>query len=66
LRIPTYADIVRWDDTALINWRRQAKAELDRNPRDDALQRCYDASTVEVANRTRANWGMAPAARRAS
>jgi hypothetical protein len=53
---PTYADIVRWPDSTLIAWRKEARAELDLAP-DPALQRRYDASTQEVANRTQASWG---------
>lgn len=65
MKVPTYADIVRWDDATLIAWRKEASAELQRNP-DAALQRRYDASTQEVANRTRQSWHAGPAARRAS
>jgi hypothetical protein len=52
VRLPTYADIVEWPDWTLIAWREAAQAELQRNP-DPALQRLYDASTQETANRTR-------------
>lgn len=64
MRVPTYAEIVRWDDTTLINWRREAKAVLVRDPCNDALQRVYDASTQEVANRARDSWGATPTVRR--
>jgi hypothetical protein len=56
LYLATYADIVRWPDSTLIAWRKEARAELDRAP-DPALQRRYDASTQEIANRTQASWG---------
>jgi hypothetical protein len=64
--VPTYFDLVRWPDSTLLAWREEAKSELDRNSRDESLQRVYDASTQEVANRTQASWGPFPTTKRVS
>jgi hypothetical protein len=65
VQVPTYVEIVRWDDTTLINWRKEAAAELEKTPGNEPLRRVFDASTQEVVQRSRMSWGMAPAARRA-
>jgi hypothetical protein len=69
LYLPSYVDILRWPDFTLIAWRKEARAELDRAP-NPALQRRYDASTQEIANRNQASlggsWGAEPIIRRAS
>jgi hypothetical protein len=49
--MPTYADLVRWDDVRLIRWQAAARADLAANPAQPQLKRLYDAATVEVANR---------------
>lgn len=49
--VPMLADLVKLDDSALIAWRKQTRAELDHNP-DQALQALYDATTQEMASRT--------------
>jgi hypothetical protein len=53
VKVPTLIDIVRWDDRTLLEWRERASAELRRNP-DPALQRTFDAATVEITNRIKA------------
>lgn len=55
-RLPTYADLVRWDDASLINWQAAAREDLTANPGQPELQRLYEASRVEVANRQKAAW----------
>lgn len=53
-------EFTRLDDCALITWRAQARAELERLPPrsdgHDALSRAYDASTAEICARARAAW----------
>jgi hypothetical protein len=55
-KLPTYADLVTWDDVRLINWQAEAREALAANPGQPALQRLHDAARVEVANRQRAAW----------
>jgi len=49
--MPTYVDLVRWDDVRLVRWQAQARISLEANPAQPELRRLYDAATVEVANR---------------
>ena len=50
MELPNPAELVSLDDSALIAWRRQARAELDHAP-GAALQSAYDATTREMAAR---------------
>ena len=52
-QLPTYVDLVRWDDVRLIRWLSDARADLAGNPAQPELQRLHDAAQVEVANRQR-------------
>jgi hypothetical protein len=53
-------DFTSLDDSALLTWRAQARAELERLPpattRHAALTALYDRSTAEVNDRARAAW----------
>lgn len=49
------AKLVGLDDSALLEWRREARAELERNP-SAALQAVYDATTQEVTGRAAEAW----------
>jgi hypothetical protein len=53
--VPALADLVKLDDSALIAWRRETSAELERNP-DEGLQVVYDATTQEIATRAEQKW----------
>lgn len=55
MEIPRLADLVKLDDSALITWRHQARAQLEHDP-DAALQVVYDATTREVAARAGEKW----------
>jgi hypothetical protein len=54
------ADLTQLDDTALLTWRAQARAELERlppaSPGYAALAALYDRSTSEVNDRARKAW----------
>lgn len=51
------------DDSALLSWRAQARAELERippaSPEHAALAARYDQSTAEVTERARQAWSRA-------
>lgn len=53
-------DFTRLDDSALLAWRAQARAELERlppaSPGYAALAVLYDKSTTEVNDRARRAW----------
>jgi hypothetical protein len=53
-------DFTRLDDTALLAWRAQARAELERLPpygaEHDKLTVAYDQSTAELTERARRAW----------
>jgi hypothetical protein len=53
---PRLADLIKMDDTALITWRRETRAELEHNP-DPELQITYDQTTREVTARAGEKWG---------
>jgi hypothetical protein len=55
MELPDLADLVTLDDSALIAWRREARAELEHVP-GAALQSAYDATTREVAARACEAW----------
>jgi hypothetical protein len=55
VEVPRLADLVRLDDSALITWRRETRAELEHNP-DPALRAVYDQTTQEVAARAGEKW----------
>jgi hypothetical protein len=50
-QLPTYADLVTWDDVRLIRWQAEARKALEANPDQPELRRLHDAARVEVANR---------------
>jgi hypothetical protein len=54
------ADFTRLDDTALLAWRAQARADLERlppaSPGHARLTALYDKSTCEVNERARRAW----------
>jgi hypothetical protein len=56
-------DFTRLDDAALLTWRAQARAELERLPPASldyaALAALYDKSTSEVNERARRAWSRA-------
>lgn len=56
MEVPELAKLVRLDDTALIEWRREARAALDRSP-DPELRAVYDQTTAEVTQRAATAWG---------
>jgi hypothetical protein len=56
MEVPTLQKLLKLDDTALLEWRMEARAELDRNPGGE-LQAVYDQSTAEVSERARTAWG---------
>jgi RES domain-containing protein len=58
VEVPRLADLVGLDDSALIRWRRETLAELERHPSED-LQAVYDQTTREVAARAGGKWGQA-------
>jgi hypothetical protein len=53
-------DFALMDDTALLSWRAQTRAELERlppgSPDHAALTDRYDESTSEVTDRARRAW----------
>jgi hypothetical protein len=57
------ADFTLLDDTALLTWRAQARAELERlppaSPGHARLTCLYDESTGEVNERARRAWSQA-------
>lgn len=56
-------DFARMDDSALLSWRAQTRAELERlppgSPGHAALAARYDKSTEEVNDRAREAWSKA-------
>jgi hypothetical protein len=56
-------DFTRLDDSALLSWRAEARAELERlppgSPSHAALAALYDMSTCEVNDRARRAWSRA-------
>jgi hypothetical protein len=56
-------DFTSLDDSALLTWRAQARAELERLPPSTSghavLVALYDRSTAEVNERARAAWAKA-------
>jgi hypothetical protein len=56
-------DFTRMDDTALLSWRAETRAELERLPPGApdhvALTARYDQSTEEVNDRARKAWSRA-------
>jgi hypothetical protein len=55
MEVPTLEKLVRLDDTALLEWRRAARDEMDRNPSAE-LQAVYDQTTREVTSRAADAW----------
>lgn len=59
-RIVNLDEWARLDDSALLSWRAQARAELERippvSPEHAALAARYDQSTAEVTERARRAW----------
>lgn len=57
------ADFTRFDDTALLAWRAETRAELERlppaSPGHARLTELYDESTCEVNERARRAWSRA-------
>jgi hypothetical protein len=57
------AGFSRFDDTALLAWRAEARAELERlppaSPAHARLTELYDESTCEVTERARRAWSRA-------
>ena len=53
-------NFTRFDDSALLSWRAQARAELERlplrSPAREALSERYDASLDELVERARQAW----------
>jgi hypothetical protein len=56
MEVPKLEKLVRLDDTSLLNWRREARTELERNPSFE-LQAVYDQTTAEVTQRAATAWG---------
>jgi hypothetical protein len=56
-------DFTRLDDSALLSWREEARAELERLPSASldraVLAALYDQSTSEVNERARRAWSRA-------
>lgn len=56
-------DFARMDDSALLSWRADTRAELERlapgSPGHAALTARYDESTEEVTDRAREAWSKA-------
>ena len=56
-------DFALMDDSALLSWRTQTRAELERlppgSPGHTALTARYDESTEEVTDRAREAWSRA-------
>ncbi len=56
-------DFTRLDDSALLTWRAEARAELERlppsSPGHAALSALYDRSTAEIDDRARRAWSTA-------
>ncbi len=56
-------DFTRLDDSALLTWRAEARAELERlppaSPGHAALSALYDRSTEEIDDRARRAWSRA-------
>jgi hypothetical protein len=54
------ADLTQLDDSALLNWRAEARAEMERLPPQSAaraeLSARYDASLDELVERARRAW----------
>jgi hypothetical protein len=57
--LPTLFELLKLDDSALIDWRRQARETLETDP-DPSLQIVYDATTREVTERAAIAWGLVP------
>lgn len=55
MEVPELAKLVRLDDTALLDWRKEARAELEHSP-DPVLQAVYDQTTAEVTQRAATAW----------
>ena len=57
------ADFTRFDDTALLAWRAEARDELEQlspaSPDHARLTELYDESTCEVNERARRAWSQA-------
>ena len=55
-----FTRFIRLDDSALLTWRAETRAELERlppaSPGRAALTALYDTSTQEVNNRARKAW----------
>jgi hypothetical protein len=52
---PRLADLFRMDDTALIQWRREARVQLEHDPSAE-LQIAYDQTTQEIVRRAGEWW----------
>jgi hypothetical protein len=56
-------NLAKLDDTALLSWRAEARAELERLPPvsadHTALMALYDKTTAEVDDRARRAWSQA-------
>jgi hypothetical protein len=56
-------DFARMNDSELLGWRAETRAELERlapgSPGHAALTACYDVSTAEVNDRARRAWSKA-------
>lgn len=57
---PAETDFTRLDDSALLTWRAEMRAELERlppaSPDHAALSALYDQSTEEINDRARRAW----------
>jgi hypothetical protein len=58
--VPTLFELLKLDDTALIDWRRKTRETLETDP-DATLRLMYDAITREVTERAAISWGLTPA-----
>jgi hypothetical protein len=52
------AELIAMDDSDLIAWRREAREELSRDPKNDRLQLLLDASLNELTDRAATAWRM--------
>lgn len=59
-QVVTFDDLTALDDSALLDWRARARAELERLPPAStahiALTALYDLSTLDVTDRARKAW----------
>jgi hypothetical protein len=55
MEVPRLADLVKLDDSALIAWRSNARAEMECDSSAE-LQAVYDQTTREVVSRAADAW----------